>query len=630
AEHPTPTPPADDAPYAPPPDALFELLPPESTGIDFVNNIIESHRMNIVTNSYMYNGGGVAVLDVNNDSLPDLYFTSSQESNRLYLNKGGFRFEDITESSGTGADGFKTGVTVVDINADGWQDLYVCRSGIDLSPEGLARRANLLFVNNGDGTFTERAAEYGLNDASASNHANFFDYDRDGDLDAYILNHPITFHEVNKVNVRQEGTRYVRNTAPRDQWESDKLFRNNGDGTFTDVSQEAGIQNRAFGLSVTVSDFNHDGWPDIFVGNDYIEPDLLYLNNQDGTFRIATDDFFRHTSNHTMGVDIADFNNDALVDLVALDMIAEDNRRQKELMTTMLLDRYLTLVKFGYGHQLMRNTLQLNNGRDFSEIGTLAGISNTDWSWAVLLLDFDNDARKDLFITNGYRRDVTNLDYLNYTVDSINRMGGLSPQTFPDINDYLRLIPAEKLPNYLFRNRGDLRFENVSRSWGIAHPSWSNGAAWADLDADGDPELIVNNIHQAAFVFRNRAVEQGRGHWLQIRLEGRKPNPAGIGARVRIQTADSLQYQELSPVRGFFSSVEHLLHFGLGEATRVDRLEVQWPDGSVQVLENLPADRRITLRQTDARPTSLPPEPAPEPLFEGASPPGLEFVHREN
>ncbi|RMD71803.1 MAG: RNA-binding protein, partial [Bacteroidetes bacterium] len=580
----------------------------------------------------MYNGGGVAILDYDRDGLQDIFFVSSQQACKLYRNKGHWQFEDVTERAGVAAaEGFKTGVTVVDIDADGWPDLYVCRTGL----EPTAERDNLLFVNNGDGTFREEARQWGLADRSASNHANFFDYDGDGDLDCYVLNHPVNFAEVNKVTVRQTPTGYERLTQPQTPWDTDRLYRNDGNGTFTDVSRQAGIWNRAWGLSVTVSDFNRDGRPDIFVGNDYIEPDLLYINNGDGTFTNRLDDYFRHTSNHTMGVDIADCNNDGMPDLAALDMIAEDNRRQKLLMTTMLLDRYTSLVKFGYGHQLMRNTLQINTGGLFCETGTLSGISNTDWSWAILFGDYDNDSWKDLYITNGYRRDVTNLDYLNYTVDSLNRTGGLSPRRFRTFDDFLALIPAEAVSNYMFRNRGDLTFENVTQKWGLYRPSWSNGAAWADLDNDGDLDLVVNNIEMEAFLLQNHTAEKLPHHFLQLRLQGAPPNTQAIGAAAALYVGDQMQYQELTPVRGFFSSVQTLLHFGLGQATHVDRLELRWPDGTVEVWSDLPADTLLVLARGDGQPLAADAfmrfrKKRPTPLFRPARPDGLTFTHVEN
>ena len=616
-----------------PADALFEFIAPEKSGISFTNNIKENHQVNIITNSYMYNGGGVAILDVNKDGLQDIYFTSSQESNKLYLNKGNFEFEDVTEAYGVQAmGGFKTGVTVVDINNDGWQDLYVCRSGIDISPQGLASRQNLLFVNQAGKKFVEEGQKYGIADVSASNHANFFDFDRDGDLDLYVMNHPIEFASVNKVSARQtEDGKIERLTAPRDAYESDKLFINNGNGTFADISVQAGIQNRAFGLSCTVSDFNEDGYLDIFIGNDYIEPDLLYMNNKNGTFTDKAADYFRHTSNHTMGVDVADINNDGLVDLAALDMISEDRLRQKGLMTTMLTDRYTALVKYHYGHQIMRNTLQLNNGNgSFSEIGTLAGMSNTDWSWACLFADFDNDTYKDLYITNGYRRDITDLDYLSYTVDSINQNGGINTTTFPDFEDYLKLVPSTKLSNYMFKNKDGISFSNVSTTWGMAQKSYSNGAAYADLDNDGDLDLVINNIHIPSFVYKNKTKEAGQGNYLQITLKGSPKNINGTGATVKIYQGQNIQYQELTPTRGFFSSVEHLLHFGLGNDAKIDKMEIKWPDGKIQILENINANQRISIDYANAQNGSIANAKPTSQFFQKANNMGIDFRHQEN
>lgn len=611
-------------------NTLFERVAPEVSGVSFSNRILETHDMNILNNSYMYNGGGVAIIDVNNDGLPDLYFTSTQGPNKLYLNKGNFRFEDITSQAGVGADeGIKTGAIVVDINGDGWDDLYVCRTGLKETPS----RTNLLFINNRNQTFSEQSASYGLNDMSASNHAIFFDYDLDGDLDMYLINHPVDFQNVNNMTLQEgpDGRQYRVNKL-RSPYDTDRLYRNEGNGKFTDVSQQAGIVNAGFSLGVGVSDFNNDGYPDIYVANDYIEPDWLYINNRNGAFTDRIGDYMRHTSNHTMGIDIADFNNDGLVDIVSLDMIAEDNRRQKLLMSTMMTERYEALARHGYGRQLMRNTLQLNNGQgSFSETGALAGVSNTDWSWSPLLADFDNDGWKDLYITNGYYRDVTNLDYLTYTVDSINKLGGITPQRFPDFNDYLKLIPSERLPNYMFRNKGDLTFEKVTNPWGLDIPSYSNGSAYADLDGDGDLDLVVNNIEDPAFLFRNKSVEQGKKNFIQIALEGKAPNLRGIGASVAVTQGSLTQYQEMSPNRGFLSSVQYLLHFGLPDSAAIGRIEVRWPDGAMQTLTNVRPGQRITLRHADAAEKYAAGKPASAPaLLKPAGIAGLDFVHLEN
>ena len=611
-----------------PANALFQSIPSTESGVTFNNEIFETHQLNIITNSYMYNGGGVAVLDVNNDKLPDLYFASSMQRNKLYLNKGDMKFEDITQAAGVGADGgFKSGLTIVDINLDGWQDIYVCRTGLEANPE----RRNLLFINQQDGTFKEAGAEYGLNDISASNHANFFDYDLDGDLDMYLMNHPVDFKTVNNIAVEVVDGKQVRKSDPRTPYETDRFYENKGNGKFEDVTEKAGITNRAFGLSVSVHDFNTDGYPDVYVGNDYIEPDFLYLNNGNGTFTESNESFFRHMSNHTMGVDIADYNNDAKPDLVALDMIAEDNRRQKLLMTTMALARYNTLVKYEYGHQCMRNTLQLNLGDGkFSEIGTLAGISNTDWSWSVLLADYDNDGQKDMYITNGYRRDVTNLDYLTYTVDSLNRTGGITRERFPDFNQYLDLIPSEPLQNYMYKNNGDLTFDKVSTDWGFVQKSYSNGSAYADLDNDGDLDLVVNNIKSPAFIYKNTASEQNKGHYIQFEFEGPKPNPLGLGVEVLITTGSQQQYQQFTPTRGFFSSVHSILHFGTGAETTINRVEITWPDGKQQILENISADQRLLVKYSEAQGKSAQQDYSAQAVLRAKRPGGLNFKHQEN
>jgi enediyne biosynthesis protein E4 len=613
-----------------PADALFQWMKPSETGIDFTNTISEDHQNNIITDSYLYNGGGVGILDVNKDGKQDVFFVSSQGPCKLYLNEGDFKFKDISEASGVAsATGNKTGVTIVDINADGWQDIYVCRTGLRETND----RRNLLYINNKNGSFSEQAKQYGLDDPAASNHANFFDADNDGDLDCYVLNYPTDFAKVNSARVKQnpDGSQ-VRQSDPANFNESDHFYQNNGNGTFTETGRLVGIWNRAMGLSATVADLNGDGLKDIFVGNDYIEPDFAYLNNpaKPGTFTDAYATLFRHSSNHTMGVDIADLNNDGLDDLVALDMLAERYPRQKELMTTMLTDRVNTLAQLGYGQQQMRNVLQLNNGNGtFSDVGCIAGVFQTDWSWATLAQDFDNDGQRDLFVTNGYRRDVSNLDYLTYTADSIQRTGGITPKRFPKFEDYLDLIPTVPLQNYCFRNMGNLQFEDVSTAWGLTQLTYSNGAAYADLDNDGDMDLIVNNLDMPSSIYRNRARELGKGgQWTQIVLEGAAPNTSATGARARVQAGGQVQYAELTPTRGFLSSVEHLLHFGLGNAQVIERLEVEFPNGILVVKEQVPTNQRITITAAEGKPGKLTPVTSGQNLFKSLVLP--EFVHQED
>lgn len=619
-----------DADLPAPADALFRLVPAAESGIAFQNTIKEDHNNNVIFNPYLYNGGGVAVLDVNNDGLQDLYFTATVGACKLYLNEGNFKFSDITAKAHVGAErGYKTGVTVVDINADGWQDLYVCRTGLKESED----RRNLLFVNNQDGTFTEVAGNFGLNDASPSNHINFFDYDRDGDLDAYLLNHPTDFKNVTKMSLHENPDKSLaRNLEPTNNFESDRLYRNEGNGSFTDVSRSAGIWNRAFGLSVSTTDFNGDGYPDLFVGNDYIDPDFLYLNNRNGAFTDVAAKTFRHMTEHTMGADIADLNHDGLMDIVALDMLAEDYKRQKERITSMTNERFFTLAKYGYGFQMERNLLNINNGDGtFSDIGCLAGIFQTDWSWSVLAKDYDNDGWEDLFITNGYRRDVTNADFMMFTSDSVNKLpGGFGPKNFPDFYDFLNLIPEQKLQSYLYRNKGNLTFENVATAWGIGQKSFSNGAAYADLDNDGDLDLVVNCIEREALVYQNTAADKKNGNWLQIKLQGDGQNPFAIGARARVYAGENIFTQELTPTRGFFSSVELLLHFGLGQVNQIDRLELEFPGNKLIVMTGVPVNQRLKLDIKNAKPGKLTPLPASNPYFRNATVSrGLEFKHKE-
>ncbi|MCB0663004.1 MAG: VCBS repeat-containing protein [Saprospiraceae bacterium] len=608
-------------------DPLFVYMDPGTTGIDFSNVIKEDFDDNIIKNSYLYNGGGVAIADFDQDGLQDVYFTATQQDNKLYHNKGNFKFEDITDRAGVAAKGGnKTGVTIVDINQDGYPDIYVCRTGLQVND---ARR-NLLYVNNKDLTFTESGAAYNLNDISPSNQANFFDYDNDGDLDMYLLNHPVDFQNVNRIFVKEEGAKKIPNMNPKTEYDTDRLYRNDGNGKFTDVSKDAGIYNRAWGLSVTVSDFNGDGNLDVFVGNDYIEPDFLYINNGNGTFTENAQKYFPHMSNHTMGVDIADYNNDEKVDVVALDMIAEDNYRQKTLMTTMVYDRYNTLNSFGYGKQLMRNVLQINQGDgSFQDIGTLAGVSNTDWSWCPLLADFDHDSWKDLYITNGYRRDVSDLDYLHFTVDSINKIGGLKPGVI-EFDDFLKIVPSQKLQNYMFCNKANMSFDNVTRDWGFNKPSWSNGAAYGDLDNDGDLDIVVNNIDDPAFVYQNTAVQKQKGNYLQVKLKGASPNVDATGAKGRVTLDDgSTQYLELTPTRGFLSSSEPIFQFGLG-AKNVTSLEVEFPGKKYIKIDNPTVNERLVVDIKDAAAGSLPKLNKGGMYFTDNSASTLDFRHVED
>ena len=621
----------NDADRPLPENPLMQLIPAAQSGIDFNNIVEEDFATNIVTFAYLYNGGGVGVIDVNNDGLQDLYFTSTTGKCKLYQNKGDFKFEDITDKAGVGAEeGMKSGVTVVDINADGWQDIYVCRTGLAAGED----RRNLLFINQKNGTFKESAKEYGLADISACTVANFFDYDNDGDLDMYLVVYPDDFKLVMKLTVKELSPGNIRRTNnPMGDYHSDRLYRNNGDGTFSDVSRIAGIWNRTFGLSANVSDFNNDGFLDLYIGNDYVEPDFVYMNTGNGSFLERHQTMFRHLSENTMGSDLADVNNDGLQDVLALDMLAENFILQKERLTTRTIERYNTLTGYGYGHQQERNVLQINNGNgSFSEMGCLAGVFQTDWSWAILAQDFDNDGWKDIYVTNGYRRDITNADYMKFTSDSINKLpGGLGEKNFDDIYAFYRLIPEHRLQNYMFRNQANLKYENVSTPWGMVQTSFSNGAAYADLDNDGDLEVIVNNIDREAFIYKNTSVEKNKGNWLQIKLKGKAGNPFATNAKVRITTAGEVQYQELSPTRGFVSSVEPIIHFGLGGATSVDKLEVEFPGREVIVMNNVKSNQRLELDAANAKPGKLAPLAEQKPFIQDMSDTrGLVFNHQED
>ncbi len=612
----------------PPPDALFKLLPSSATGIDFRNILKEDWVMNSLLYPYLYNSAGLGIIDINNDGLQDVFFASTMDGCKLYLNKGGLRFEEITVKAGVEAkEGLKTGVAIADVNADGWQDIYVCRTGLANSNS----KRNLLFINNKNNTFTERGHEFDLDDPGATTAATFFDYDLDGDLDVFLINHPASFSAVNNVDLttKPDGS-FTRQNLPTNMAESDRLLRNDHN-VFKDVTVQAGLADRGFTLSAMASDVNEDGYPDLIVANDYVEPDMIYINNKNGTFTDQRASTIRHMSNNSMGSDIADINNDGLMDFFVLDMLAEDYKLQKARVSNARPERYFPLVQYGYGYQETRNILQLNNGNGtYSDIGCLAGVFQTDWSWGCLFDDFDHDGRQDLYVTNGFYRDVNNADYIHFTSDSISKLhpGGINNVSMPDINGFLKLIPQFRLLNYAYRNRGDLTFEDVSVKWGLASKSFSNGLAYADLDNDGDMDLVVNNIEDEAFVYQNTAVETQKGNWLQIKLQGSAGNAAAFGAKARITAGGQYFYKELQPSRGFMSSVEPILHFGLGSIAKIDRLEVQFPEGKIIVQENVPVNQRMNLSIAEARPGKLSPLPLPQPFIQAASAPN--FTHRED
>ncbi|HLF63461.1 MAG TPA: VCBS repeat-containing protein, partial [Saprospiraceae bacterium] len=505
---------------------LFTQLDPNVTGVLFANNISEIEDLNIILYEYLYNGGGVAAGDINNDGLIDLYFNGSMEFNRLYLNLGDFKFRDITATAGVdGGQGFKTGVTMVDINDDGLPDIYVCKSMIK-DPQ---YRKNILYVNNGNLTFTERAAEYGIDDASYSSQGYFFDMDTDGDLDLYLVNHPSKITEANNINVRQMSDGQFEIIKADDlTYISDKLYENENNH-FVNITQKAGIENEAFGLSAAIADFNNDLKPDIYVCNDYIKPDYLYINNGDNTFTERYADFFRHGSFSSMGSDFTDINNDGYMDLLTLDMLPRDHYRQNMLSMIQNFDKFEKMIGVGLKAQYVMNALQLNNGDGtFSDIGFMSNTAYTDWSWSGLFADYDNDGWKDLFISNGYKRDLTNQDYARYAMDSL-RKEYYAKKT--SMVQWVEAIPSVKTKSYLFKNNGNLYFSDVSKSWNSGTPAFSNGAAYADLDNDGYLDIIVNNIDEPAFVLKNEGKTSRANNFIRFVLLSEK-GQTSYGTRV--------------------------------------------------------------------------------------------------
>jgi ASPIC and UnbV. len=606
---------------------LFTRLSADETGINFRNLLKEDNPdFNIVLYPYFYNGGGVAVGDINNDGLPDICFTGNMVKNRLYLNKGNFEFEDITEKSGIAAkEGWCTGVTMADVNGDGKLDIYICRSGLS-NPEF---RKNLLFINNGDLTFTEKAHEYGLDDAGYSTQASFFDYDKDGDLDMMLINQSEPKYSMGKIEYVQLRDQKADSTF------SDKLFRNDN-GHFTDVSKSAGIQSNVltFSLGVSTTDINQDGWPDIYIANDFKEPDYYYINNKDGTFTEQLRKSISHTSLYGMGIDVADYNNDCLPDIVELDMLPEGNHAQKMHMGTDGFDQYNPLFLKGMPYQYMKNSLQKNNGDGtFSEIGQLAGISNTDWSWSPLFCDFDNDGRKDLFISNGYKRDNTDIQFMKYAMDQSIRMqrGGSAI----NVSEYISHMPGIRIENYIYQNAGDDRFVNKIADWGLDEKTLSHGAVYADLDNDGDMDIITNNTDDYAGVYKNNAEKLDSNNFLKIKLKGNSKNSLGFGAKVYVMAGGIKLYQEQNPVRGYCSSVDPVLNFGIGKIKNIDSVLVIWNDnkpqganGTQQVIRNVKANQTINVVQEQAIPYSV---PAPAvPRYSVDTTQLVPFVHSEN
>lgn len=600
---------------------LFSLIDKRHTHIDFVNHLEYTEEYNTYTYRNFYNGAGVGLGDFNNDGLQDIYFCGNLTGNKLYINKGNFIFEDVTDKAGVGCRGvWSTGVSIADVNGDGWLDIYVCKSGDPDSPH----RQNELFINNGDLTFTEKAEEYGLADKGLSNHAVFFDYDRDGDLDCYLLNN--SFQSVTDFDMKP-GQRQIY-----DSLGGNKLYRNDN-AHFTDVSKKAGIYGSkiGFGLGVNIGDLNRNGWPDIYVSNDFFERDYLYMNNRNGTFTESLEDQMREISLGAMGGDMADINNDAYPEIFATEMTPEGNSRLKTKALFESWESYQDKVKKGYFHQFARNVLQLNNQNNtFSEIGRLSGVSSTDWSWGALIMDLDNDGWKDIYVANGIYKDLLDRDYLDlYSDPSI--MRSIIKTEKKAILRIIDLIPSVKVPNYAFHNNGNLTFTNLSGSWGLDIPSFSNGAAYGDLDNDGDLDLVVNTVDMPPLVYRNEANRKSGTNYLELKLKGLGKNTAAIGAEVTLYYGGKINYDELVPARGFQSSVDDRLHFGLGTSGLIDSMTVNWPDGKCSVIHNIKANQFMSLEETAAAEGCSKPEKLPSRVFQKIlHSDGLDFVHRES
>jgi len=606
---------------------LFELLSPSSTGVHFQNTVVTTDSLNFQTDAYVYNGAGVAVGDIDNDGLQDIFFAGNQVSSRLYVNKGDFHFDDITTTAGVTTARWATGVTMVDINNDGYLDIYVSVSGPQWTkPEN---RANLLFINNGNHTFTESAAKYGIADTGFTTQAAFLDFNKDGCLDLFLLN-----------NSAKDFTRADLSTHPSGRMGQtpgsyNELYRSNCNGSFTNVSREAGVlQNAGFGLGVAIADLNRDGWPDIYVSNDIAPNDVVYVNNHDGTFTNKRATWLKHTSYSGMGVDIADFNNDGWPDILQVDMLPHDPTQRKKMSGSTTLAAVEEARRRGLLDDYTANALQLSNGLTrkgdviFSEIAHIAGVASTDWSWSPLFADFDNDGYKDILITNGYPKAVNDRDYV-LPANAVSQGSGTTVRHSP--LEMLKGLYAYHLPNYVFKNRGDLTFADETKAWGMEEPSFSYGAAYVDLDNDGRLDVVMNNMNGPAFIYRNVESTAIGHHFLVLKLVGEQRNPRGIGSSLVLTAGGRKQSLYQSPYRGYMSTVDDRLHFGLGSATRVDTLEIDWPDGRRQTLTNITVDGFLTLKQSDATPAKPSAAPTkqfvdPERVFDEVKIPGLAYA----
>ena len=573
---------------------MFEIIPPDQSGIKFANDIIENDTLNVIDFYYIYNGGGLGIGDVDNDGLQDVYFSGNQVSNKLYLNRGEMQFKNITEDAGVSADDiWGQGVSLVDINCDGWLDIYVCASIYGIAE----KRANKLYINqglneNGIPTFTEEAEKWGINDKGHSSNAAFFDYDLDGDLDLFVLSNFMD---------RKFPSRFRTKSVDGSSVNADKLYKNLGNETFQDVSIESGILVEGYSHGISIRDINLDGWPDIYITNDFLPNDVLYINNQDGTFTNNISEYLKHQCFSAMGMDIADINNDGLQEIFTLDMLPEMNYRKKTMLLRNNPMNQINYKKFQYDLQFIRNMMHLNMGPDkhgnmiFSEIGFLAGVQETDWSWSSLFADFNNDGYKDLVVCNGFQHDVTDMDFANYKMRFENLISRL---------DLLDTIPVVKIDNYIFMNNGDLTFTKKTREWGFEEPALSNGAAFADFDNDGDLDYITNNINGPASLYKNNISDKkttNSPHYLKIKLQGSEKNPHGLGAKLLLYIDENLQFHEHNFYRGFMSSVDMNIHFGLGDSPLIDSLIVFWPEGSIERLENIEANNDLIINYSESR-----------------------------
>ncbi|MBD0833410.1 VCBS repeat-containing protein [Aestuariibaculum sp. TT11] len=566
-------------------DNIFVPISSDTSNVKFTNKLTETKTFNYYTFPYMYFGGGVAVGDINNDGLPDLYFTGNMVKNALYLNQGDLKFKDISQSAGIiGTKGkWTNGVTMADVNNDGLLDIYVCYSG----PQ--QNKQNELYINQGNNTFKESAKAYNIADNGHSVQAAFFDYDKDGDLDLYVANYPPTPFQI--------GNDYYADKKNNPSLEdSDKLFRNDGNNTFTDVTETSGILNFGLSLGLSISDMNNDGWADIYVSNDFNSPDYLYINQKDGTFKNEIDTMMAHTCNFGMGTDAADFNNDGLIDLLQVDMASSQNDQEKANMSAMNTEKFYEAVSLGLHHQYMKNSLQVNTGSGtFSDVAYLAGLAKTEWSWGPLFFDFDNDGWKDVFITNGIRRNVNDNDAIIY----LKLKKAYNDLTQNDIVETLTKLPVKPVDNYLYRNSKSLKFNKAEGNWGLTFKGFSNGASYADLDNDGDLDMIVNNLDATSSIFENKSNQYSNTNYLTVSLKAKKDNHFGIGSRITIKTVHGTQVQELFLTRGFESSTEPRVHFGLGNASKIDTLQILWPSGKLQTLTEVAANQVLNIVQEE-------------------------------